>query len=317
MDDELVEYEQMTGDNADIDAPDGGLSRDVFRLLVGGTLAGSSLLLSWLRGAKPGTGFSESEQKQPTPEQEVEDLEPTRMRYAALGLTFRTVEVARKGVSAAIGVASIALKPVKAVMISPPLPRAPGPFDKLVEKGRSQIEGLIQVGELEEKRSKGIAENTVNQAVAGVVDYFADNQKIQELIRAQVDLLSKDIEHTPQIDVIVRVVAENYINYLIAHPEQIQILIHSQAGDYIGYLNENPETIQKLLTGQSISLAGEITEEVRQVTVTLDSLLEMIPRRILRKTERSGLPEPPPQVMARALYGNLLGGLASPEGREP
>ena len=216
---------------------------------------------------------------------DVDDEDTTRLRHAAVGLTFRSVEVVRRGASTVLGAASHALKPVKAVMTSPASTYAAGPFDRLVEKGRAELEGLIQYGAEEEQRSKELTEKTFNQAVAGVTDYFGDNPQVQGLIRAQVDLLSKQIDQVPQMDVLVRVLVNNYIEYL----------------------NENPQKVEDLLTEQSLGLAGEITEVARLYAVTVDSLSEMIVRRILHRADRSEFPEPPPQVMALAVYNGPLG----------
>ena len=263
----------------------GGTSHDVARLIVGGAMLGSSILLDWLRGDKSGSSLTTAEQPQITSEAEVEDEDTTRLRHAAVGLTFRSVEVVRRGASTVLGAASHALKPVKAVMTSPASTYAAGPFDRLVERGRAELEGLIQYGAEEEQRSKELTEKTFNQAVVGITDYFGDNPQVQGLIRAQVDLLSKDIDQVPQMDVLVRVLVNNYIDYL----------------------NENPQVVEELLTEQSLGLAGEIMEVVRFYAVTVDSVLEMIVRRILRRADRSEIPEPPPLVMARAVYNSPIG----------
>jgi len=260
-------------------------SHDIARLIVGGALLGGSILLDWLHRGSSRPQLSETAQYQSNSEREVEDEDTIRLRHAVLGLTFRTVEVARRGTSAVLGAAGLALKPVKAVMISPASTFAAGPFDRLVEKGRAELEGLIQYGAEEEQRSKEVTEKTFNQAVAGVTDYLGDNPQIQGLIRAQVDLLSKQIDQVPQMDVLVQVLVNNYIEYL----------------------NEHPEKVEDLLTKQSLSLAGEITEAARLIAVTLDSFSEMIIRRILHRADRSELPEPPPQVMALAVYNGPLG----------
>jgi hypothetical protein len=260
-----------------------GGSHDVARLIVGGALLGSNILMDWLRGGSSPPQKVETEQ--PSGEDALEDEDAIRLRHAALGLTFRTVEAARIGASAVLGAASQALKPVKAVIRSPAPVSAAGPLDRLIERGRAELEGLVQYGAEEEQRSKALTEKTFNQAVVGITDYFGDNPQIQGLIRSQVDLLSKEVEQVPQLDILVRVLVNNYIEYL----------------------NENPQMVEELLTEQSLSLGGEVLEMVRFYAVTVDSVLEMILRRILRRADRSEIPEPPPQVMARAVYTSPFG----------
>jgi hypothetical protein len=66
--------------------------------------------------------------------------------------------------------------------------------------------------------------------------------------------------------------------------------------EFISKLADNPE-LQQLVAQQSISLAAGVRDEVRERTVTSDNVLEGIARRILRRTPRPELAEPPPAVM--------------------
>ncbi|MDX1417183.1 MAG: hypothetical protein R3293_23455, partial [Candidatus Promineifilaceae bacterium] len=65
--------------------------------------------------------------------------------------------------------------------------------------------------------------------------------------------------------------------------------------EFIDQLAENPE-LQELVTTQGIGLASQARDEVRERTVTADNLMEGLVRRILRRTPRSELPGPPPEV---------------------
>ena len=65
--------------------------------------------------------------------------------------------------------------------------------------------------------------------------------------------------------------------------------------EFINQLAENPE-LQELVTQQSLGLASEARDEVRERTVTADNIMENLVRRILRRTPRAELPEPPPEV---------------------
>ena len=67
----------------------------------------------------------------------------------------------------------------------------------------------------------------------------------------------------------------------------------------IKYLTGNQE-IRELVETQSASLATEVVEEVRERTVSADTLLEGIARAVLRRLPRSVLPEPPIEVRRRA-----------------
>jgi hypothetical protein len=65
--------------------------------------------------------------------------------------------------------------------------------------------------------------------------------------------------------------------------------------EFIDRLAQNPQ-LQAVITKQSISVASDMRDEVRERTVTADNLMEGLVRRILRRTPRAELPEPPPEV---------------------
>lgn len=63
--------------------------------------------------------------------------------------------------------------------------------------------------------------------------------------------------------------------------------------DFIGHLSEN-EQLSDLVQEQSVGLANEFVEEVRERTVSADTLAESVVRRILRRPPRTALPPPEP-----------------------
>jgi len=70
--------------------------------------------------------------------------------------------------------------------------------------------------------------------------------------------------------------------------------------DFINYLGDKPE-VQQLITGQTTGLVGEVLSEVRERTVSGDSLLEGIVRSVLRKAPRAELPPPPTEIRQSAV----------------
>lgn len=120
-------------------------------------------------------------------------------------------------------------------------------------------------------------------------------------------------EHPEELDTLVQRVAGNYLAYLQQQPEEVQVLIRSQGDTYITYLNQHPQQVQTLIQGQSLSLTSEIVEQVRQRTVTGDSLVEVIARSLLRRPLRSELPGPPPEVKRWAQRGRLADDAELPE----
>ncbi len=61
--------------------------------------------------------------------------------------------------------------------------------------------------------------------------------------------------------------------------------------DFIGHLSQNDE-LASLVQEQSVGLATEFVDEVRERTVSADTLAESIVRRILKRPPRPALPPP-------------------------
>lgn len=61
--------------------------------------------------------------------------------------------------------------------------------------------------------------------------------------------------------------------------------------DFIGHLSQNDQ-LADLVQEQSVGLANEFVDEVRERTVSADTLAESVVRRILRRPPRTALPPP-------------------------
>jgi hypothetical protein len=79
-----------------------------------------------------------------------------------------------------------------------------------------------------------------------------------------------------------------------------QTAIIESVDEGVEYFAANPE-VQNLVQTQSISLAGELITEVRERSVSADTFLEGLVRMMFRKSPRSELPPPPPQIQAEAI----------------
>jgi hypothetical protein len=91
----------------------------------------------------------------------------------------------------------------------------------------------------------------------------------------------------------------------LSDDEAVQLLIRAQGDTYISYLNANPGSVQNLVQGQSLTLASQMRDEVRERTVTGDSVVDTIVRNILRLKPREELPPPDPDIRRRAETGKL------------
>ena len=134
---------------------------------------------------------------------------------------------------------------------------------------------------------------------------LATHPAIEALVAAQVNTILGKLAQDPAVQALIQAQADAYIAYLRAHPEVLADLIREQGDTYIDYLNLHPDAVENLVQGQSVTLAGEVLDEVRERTVTIDSAFEMVLRTLLRRPPRDQLPPPTPQVQRRAEFGRL------------
>ena len=133
-----------------------------------------------------------------------------------------------------------------------------------------------------------------------ILPELSDSADIQKLIEAQVDDFLPKLADNFAIQQLIRKQAGAYLLYLTQNSEQIQALIRQQGDIYIDYLNDHPDAVQNLVSGQSLSIAGQVMDEVRERTVTADTVAEMFARRILGRKARTEVEEPPEVVQRRA-----------------
>ena len=140
----------------------------------------------------------------------------------------------------------------------------------------------------------------IQAQVAQILPELSNSPDVQKLIDAQVDAILPKLADNMQIQQLIRKQAGAYLFYLTQNSEQIQALIRQQGDIYIDYLNDHPDAVQNLVSGQSLSIAGQVMDEVRERTVTADTVAEMFARRILGRKARTEVEEPPEAVERRA-----------------
>lgn len=161
-------------------------------------------------------------------------------RYALIGITLAAENRIKSGFSLLGRFGNKingAAKPLaKPITQNPMLLPARKQFNKLANRGQAQVSQWINMGRIEEKRSRHLVQTTFNETLDSSIEYLADNAEIQDLIQSQ-----------------------------------------------------------------STGLANEIVEEIRERTVSADTLVENILRSILRLTPRSEISGPPLEIRLRAL----------------
>lgn len=283
-------------------------------LVIGGLLEGNQLLLRWLDAE------GRHHSMVTTGEENVDKVANHQVKHAAIGFAFRSARTARRNLRTALrvsekasnGILSPAMRIFNSRLFSPVRDR----FDLLVSRGRQEIEDLVQIGADQEGRNRAMVQDMVSYAIEDVIRYLSNSPALEALIKSQIDMLAIDLPQTTQIDVLVRVLANNYITYLAENPDQVQVLIRSQGDTYLAHLEENPEQVQTLVQGQSAGMIEVITEEVRTFTVTGDSFLELLTRKLFRRSPRFNPPEPPSEIQARAPYARLEGDFPTQTGNK-
>jgi hypothetical protein len=143
-------------------------------------------------------------------------------------------------------------------------------------------------------------ESLIEVQVDKILPKLVDSPAIQRLIEAQVAQFLPKLADDFAIQTLIRQQAGAYLLYLSQNSEQIQALIRQQGDIYIEYLNDHPDAVQNLVSGQSLGIAGQVMDEVRERTVTADTVAEMFVRRILGRRARTEIDEPPDVVQRRA-----------------
>ncbi len=200
------------------------------------------------------------------------------------------------------------------------------PLDTLGEQLESTVRDLATRGRTGIANGDGLVLQSVDTVIDAILVYLTDNPEVDTLIRTQIDrlmpmlaknpavhalirdqvqLILPELMTSPEIQALIRVQAGQYLDYLMSHPDQVQALIREQGDTYIDYLNAHPTAVQTLIQGQSLSLAGQVRDEVRERTVTGDSMVDTIVRSLLRLKPRDELPPPSEAVQERAEMARL------------
>lgn len=285
------------------------------RLVFGGFLEGASFLQQQLRQSAAGTGNVTA-----TDEKDAVDPEEVRLASETVALIKEAFATAGVMGLAAASTGQKMARPVYRSRLFGPLRGLTGQLAQQTAEIRARV---MAVGRLEAERSRKLARDVFEHTVREVTGYLGRNQAVDELVQRKVsdviptlagvpdiDALIQDLvgryiafleQHPDQVEALVQDMADGYIAYLGEHPDLVDALIQQRGNRYLDYLHdENPEAVQDLIQGQSLGLAEEVMDQVRERTVTADSLLETMVRAILRRTPRENIPEPPDAIKQQA-----------------
>ncbi|HHW88088.1 MAG TPA: hypothetical protein GX400_18005 [Chloroflexi bacterium] len=257
-----------------------------------------------------------------------------RVAHLAIGSVLTAGDLVDEGVTAVWSVNRRVLTTVERVAEPLLAPLDAVGVTQIVRQQVTSITTAVEtmVGDLESKGRTGLldGDGAAAEFIGGVIDnvlaYLRQNPEVaalidaqverllpvlgahpavQQLVREQVQAILPTLTNDPAVQELIRAQAGQYIAYLQSAPDTVQPLIRQQGDIYIDYLNDHPAPVQTLVQGQSLSLASQLRDEVRERTVTGDSLVDSIVRSILRLRPREELPPPPEDVQRRAESGRL------------
>ena len=187
--------------------------RSITRLLVGGLILGTDALQgrleSWETQEEPEDlpEVIDAETQKPLEFDPLpESLPPpgltvpskrvdSDLRYALIGLIFEGEEQLEKGLALTKRIGSFAGR-----IIDPfvrPITKIPNPaasrFDRLVQRGQSEVDSWISRGREEEFRSRQMAQEAATSTVDESITYMAQNPALEELVQTQSVSLAKQI----------------------------------------------------------------------------------------------------------------------------
>lgn len=257
-----------------------------------------------------------------------------RVAHLAIGSVLTAGDLVDESVAVALAVNRRVLATVERVAEPLLAPLDAVGVTRIVRQQVTSITATVEtvVGDLESKgrtgllAGEGVTTDVIGSMIDNVLAYLRQNPEVaalidaqverllpvlgahpavRQLVRQQVHAILPELVNDPLVQELIRAQAGQYIAYLQSTPDAVQPLIRQQGDIYIDYLNDHPTPVQTLVQGQSLSLAGQLRDEVRERTVTGDSLVDAIVRSVLRLKPRDELPPPPEDVQRRAESGRL------------
>ncbi len=234
-----------------------------------------------------------------------------RLRHLAIGLTLASRDRAVEA-SQLVGTVMDTVRPTV-----DRLTRI-GPLGSLRRRAERQLEGLVQRGEVEERRSRERVELTfgatihavtassmVDDVVNDVVGRALDPILATALPRVLDDLGDQPELLVPLVESIVGAVLQPILQQAIpqvmdqmeGQPELLLPLVEAIVNEalepilqdampkVLAMLNEDPDAIRSLVRDQSTGIAVEMTDTVRVRAATADERIDRIVRRVLRRAQ--------------------------------
>jgi len=253
------------------------------RLITGLIMEGGDELLAILK-----TSEAKSKTEQLTNAKPSEDLNPAeKAGFIMLGILFESIDQTRKMVNQAVRFSADvaqtvenAIDPLTDNFLMRPVKNR---YLEIKTQADETLQRWFELGRSEDPQARAIARATTNQIIDRVVEHLESSDSTEALVRTQADA---------------------YIQFMLENPDLANTLVEAQADQYLQHVQENPELMQALIQDQSLGMAAELMDEVRERTVTADTIIERFVRGIFRKQPRTSETSPEVRRLAERTMGS-------------
>lgn len=95
-------------------------------------------------------------------------------------------------------------------------------------------------------RAQNLATAMLEALIGQLADYIENSHAVEKLIRAQTTTVLRELAHDPQLAVLIRSHAEQYLAELVSHPKILEPLVIAQVDRYLEHLANNPDRLRAL-----------------------------------------------------------------------
>ena len=207
----------------------------VTRLLIGGTLEGSSELIKRLQVWEEDTAVS----RQPTASTATEESTATQVRYALIGALFNAESHLKKKQLPFLKKATqLSMNRVAAILTPATNNRVAHAFDKQLndwsQRGEEILNGWIENGRTEEAHSRTLARHGTTVSIDEILNLLAENKELQNLITEQgTGLATEALDQARERTVTADDIAERFVRTILRRPPRQTLLPQNSSHEAI------------------------------------------------------------------------------------
>ena len=210
------------------------------RLVIGSALSGYDGLMMRLSAWESELDQNDVARNEPDPLNEDEstrglvgdwagdNTQADTFRYAAIGMVFDAQETLANGLDSADritrfvgGLLETVASPIYSSRFFSPLRTR---IDHLAQRGQSEVDRWIEIGQEEDLRSRQLANTALMKQVDSSIEYLTSNDEVQELVQSQsVGLIGEIIEETRERTVSADNYLEAWVRTMLRRPMRTEL----------------------------------------------------------------------------------------------